>query len=73
MSPKVLILATEVTLVKLSVWRLRELGTRILHVIKVEVLMLRDWLGRHLVGLNMRRGITLRVLGLACLTRGLVR
>jgi hypothetical protein len=73
MSPKVLILATEVTLVKLSVWRLRELGMRILHVIKAEVLVLRDWLGRHLVSLNMRRGTTLRVLGLACLTRGLVR
>jgi hypothetical protein len=40
---------------------------------KVEVLVLRDRLGRHLVGLNMRRGTALRVLGLACLTRGLVR
>jgi hypothetical protein len=38
---------------------------------KVEVLVLRDRLGRHLVGLNMRRGTTLRVLGLASLTRGL--
>jgi hypothetical protein len=38
-----------------------------------EVLVLRDRLGRHLVGLNVRRGTTLRVLGLACLTRGLVR
>jgi hypothetical protein len=38
-----------------------------------EVLVLRDRLGRHLVGLNVRRGTALRVLGLACLTRGLVR
>jgi hypothetical protein len=42
-------------------------------VIKAEVLVLRDRLGRHLVGLNVRRGTTLRVLGLARLTRGLVR
>jgi hypothetical protein len=34
--------------------------------------VLRDRLGRHLVGLNVRRGTTLRVLGLPCLTRGLV-
>jgi hypothetical protein len=38
-----------------------------------EVLVLRDRLGRHLVGLNVRRGTTLRVLGLARLTRGLVQ
>jgi hypothetical protein len=38
-----------------------------------EVLVLRDRLGRHLVGLNMRRSTSLRVLGFACLTRGLVR
>jgi hypothetical protein len=33
--------------------------------------VLRDRLGRHLVGLNVRRGTTLRVLGLARFTRGL--
>jgi hypothetical protein len=40
---------------------------------KAEVLVLRDWLGRHLVGLNVSRGTLFRVLGLARLTRGLVR
>jgi hypothetical protein len=35
--------------------------------------MLRDRLGRHLVGLDVRRGTSLRALGLAHLTRGLVR
>jgi hypothetical protein len=40
---------------------------------KTEELVLRDRLGRHLVGLNVRRDTTLRVLGLARLTRGLVR
>jgi hypothetical protein len=39
----------------------------------IEVLVFRDRLGRHLVGLNVRRGTTLKVLVLACLTRGLVR
>jgi hypothetical protein len=39
---------------------------------QAEVLVLRDRLGRCLVGLNMRRDTSLRVLGLACLTRGLV-
>jgi hypothetical protein len=43
------------------------------YVKKTEVLVLRDRLGRHLVGLNMRRDTTLRVLGLTCLTRGLVQ
>jgi hypothetical protein len=38
-----------------------------------EVLVLRDRIGQHLVGLNMRRSTSLRVLGLTCLTRGLVR
>jgi hypothetical protein len=42
------------------------------NVSKVEVLVLRDRLGRLLVGLNMRKDIALRVLGLARLTRGLV-
>jgi hypothetical protein len=43
------------------------------NVRKTEVLVLRDRLGRHLVGLNVRRDTSLGVLGLACLTRGLVR
>jgi hypothetical protein len=38
-----------------------------------EVLVLRDRLGWHLVGLNVRRGTTLRALGLPRLTRGFVR
>jgi hypothetical protein len=40
---------------------------------QAEVLVLSDRLGRHLVDLKIRRGTSLRVLGLACLTRGLVR
>jgi hypothetical protein len=42
-------------------------------LIKAEVLVLRDRLGRHLVGLNVRRDTSLRVLGLTCLTRGFVQ
>jgi hypothetical protein len=40
---------------------------------QAEVLVLRDRLGRRLVSLNIRRSTSLRVLGLACLIRGLVR
>jgi hypothetical protein len=36
-------------------------------------LVFRDRLGRYLVGLNVRRDTALRVLGLTCLIRGLVR
>jgi hypothetical protein len=45
----------------------------VMAVRKAEVLVLRDQLGWHLVGLNMRRSTSLRVLGLTCLTRWLVR
>jgi hypothetical protein len=43
------------------------------HVRLSKVLVLRDRLGRHLVGLNVRKTTTLRGLGLARLTRVLVR
>jgi hypothetical protein len=45
----------------------------LVYVKKTEVLVLRDRLGWHLVGLDVRRDTTLRVLGLARLTRGLIR
>jgi hypothetical protein len=45
----------------------------LVYVKKTEVLVLRDRLGWHLVGLDVRRDTTLRALGLARLTRGLIR
>jgi hypothetical protein len=49
-------------------------ATRVQAVSVGKVLMVfRDRLGRYLVGLNVRRGTMLRGLGLAHLTRGLVR